>query len=90
MLFPGRYETASEPAPNPLPATAILAPVRWNLVEEIQRSHANVPPPAGCPLTKLFVPPQFRLQVMQWVHEAPSSGHPGIRRSTQLVRRRFW
>ncbi|KAK3560129.1 hypothetical protein QTP86_033940 [Hemibagrus guttatus] len=27
---------------------------------------------------------------MQWVHEAPSSGHPGIRRSTQLIRRRFW
>ncbi|KAK3544108.1 hypothetical protein QTP86_001806 [Hemibagrus guttatus] len=27
---------------------------------------------------------------MQWVHEAPSSGHPGIRRSTQLVRNRFW
>ncbi|KAK3572475.1 hypothetical protein QTP86_033904 [Hemibagrus guttatus] len=33
---------------------------------------------------------QFRLQVMQWVHEAPSSGHPGIRRSTQLIRHRFW
>ncbi|KAK3520545.1 hypothetical protein QTP70_026147 [Hemibagrus guttatus] len=27
---------------------------------------------------------------MQWVHEAPSSGHPGIRRSTQLTCRRFW
>ncbi|KAK3522303.1 hypothetical protein QTP86_002340 [Hemibagrus guttatus] len=27
---------------------------------------------------------------MQWVHEVPSSGHPGIRRSTQLARRRFW
>ncbi|KAK3519805.1 hypothetical protein QTP70_006487 [Hemibagrus guttatus] len=27
---------------------------------------------------------------MQWVHEAPSSGHPGIRRSTQLTRCRFW
>ncbi|KAK3566460.1 hypothetical protein QTP86_033941, partial [Hemibagrus guttatus] len=27
---------------------------------------------------------------MQWIHEAPSSGHPGIQRTTQLVRRRFW
>ncbi|KAK3537627.1 hypothetical protein QTP70_017028 [Hemibagrus guttatus] len=27
---------------------------------------------------------------MQWVHEAPSSGHPGTRRSTQLISRRFW
>ncbi|KAK3523069.1 hypothetical protein QTP86_012643 [Hemibagrus guttatus] len=56
-----RFETASDPVlVEPiLPATAILAPVRWNLV-------------------------------MQWIHEAPSSGHPGIRRTTQLVRRRFW
>ncbi|KAK3545273.1 hypothetical protein QTP70_002933, partial [Hemibagrus guttatus] len=87
-----RFETASNPVlvEPMLPATAILAPVRWNLVEEIQRSHADDPPPAGCPPTKIFVPPPFRLQVMQWIHEAPSSGHPGIRRTTQLVRRRFW
>ncbi|KAK3551428.1 hypothetical protein QTP70_017324 [Hemibagrus guttatus] len=39
---------------------------------------------------KLTSAEHFRQQVMQWVHEAPSSGHPGIRRSTQLIRRRFW
>ncbi|KAK3548052.1 hypothetical protein QTP70_004285 [Hemibagrus guttatus] len=86
------FETTSKPTRiEPiLPVTAILAPVQWNLVEEIQHAHANEPPPAGCPPNRLFVPPQFRLQVMQWVHEAPSSGHPGIRRSTQLIRHRFW
>ncbi|KAK3552956.1 hypothetical protein QTP86_029636 [Hemibagrus guttatus] len=73
-----------------LPVTAILAPVQWNLMEEIQRTHTNKPPPASCPPNRIFVPPQFRLQVMQWVHEAPSSGHPGIQKSTQLVRHRFW
>ncbi|KAK3507690.1 hypothetical protein QTP70_033867 [Hemibagrus guttatus] len=59
-----RFDTASDPVlVEPiLPATAILAPVRWNLVEEIQRSHADDPPPAGCPPTKIFVPPPFRLQ----------------------------
>ncbi|KAK3518698.1 hypothetical protein QTP70_008581 [Hemibagrus guttatus] len=40
------------------------------------------------PPTTILAP--FRTQVIQWVHEAPSSGHPGVRRSTQLVRRRFW
>ncbi|KAK3522991.1 hypothetical protein QTP86_010489 [Hemibagrus guttatus] len=87
-----QFEASSEPvqADLMLPATTILAPVRWNLVEEIRRAHADEPPPAGCPPTKIFVPLQFRLQVMQWVHEAPSSGHPGIRRSTQLIRHRFW
>ncbi|KAK3539043.1 hypothetical protein QTP86_023635 [Hemibagrus guttatus] len=87
-----QFQAANEPAQPDiiLSATAILAPVQWNLVEEIRRAHANEPPPAGCPPTKIFVPLHFRQQVMQWVHEAPSSGHPGIRRSTQLVRHRFW
>ncbi|KAK3526339.1 hypothetical protein QTP70_024273 [Hemibagrus guttatus] len=87
-----QFEAASEPVQPDLilPATAILAPVQWNLVEEIWRAHADEPPPTGCLPTKVFVPQQFRLQVMQWVHEAPSSGHPGIRRATQLIRRRFW
>ncbi|KAK3518308.1 hypothetical protein QTP86_018814, partial [Hemibagrus guttatus] len=73
-----------------LPATALLAPVRWDLLGEIRRAHAEEPPPADCPPRRLFVPSQFRTQVMRWVHEAPSSGHPGARRSAQLVSRRFW
>ncbi|KAK3523568.1 hypothetical protein QTP70_002476 [Hemibagrus guttatus] len=87
-----QFEADDEPTQPDviLPATAILAPVQWNLIEEIRRAHADEPPPAGCPSTKLFVPLHFRQQVMQWVHGAPSSGHPGIRRSTQLVRNRFW
>ncbi|KAK3536584.1 hypothetical protein QTP86_013781, partial [Hemibagrus guttatus] len=87
-----QFEVASEPGQPDLilPATAILAAVQWDLVEEIQRAHADKPPPAGCLPTKIFMPQQFRPQVMQWVHEAPSSGHPGIRQSTQLIRCRFW
>ncbi|KAK3518108.1 hypothetical protein QTP70_033325, partial [Hemibagrus guttatus] len=87
-----QFEADDEPTQPDviLPATAILAPVQWNLIEEIRRAHTDEPPPAGCPPTKLFVPLHFRQQVMQWVHEAPSSGHPGIRRSTQLVRNWFW
>ncbi|KAK3518322.1 hypothetical protein QTP86_018839 [Hemibagrus guttatus] len=86
-----QFEAASEPMQPDLilPATAILAPVQWSLMEEIRRAHADEPPPAGCPATKVFVPLQFCHQVMQWVHEAPSSRHPGIRRSTQLAHRRF-
>ncbi|KAK3539465.1 hypothetical protein QTP70_008497 [Hemibagrus guttatus] len=73
-----------------LPATALLAPVWWDLLGEIRRAHSKEPPPADCPPRQLFVPSQFRPQVMRWVHEAPSSGHPGTRRSAQLVSRCFW
>ncbi|KAK3570675.1 hypothetical protein QTP86_024977, partial [Hemibagrus guttatus] len=55
-----------------------------------QARTAFLQPPASCPPDRTFVPQLFWQQVMQWVHEAPSSGHPGIHRSTQLTRRRFW
>ncbi|KAK3507323.1 hypothetical protein QTP70_014295 [Hemibagrus guttatus] len=59
-----QFEASSEPvqADLILPVTAILAPVRWNLVEEIRRAHADEPPPAGCPPAKIFVPLQFHPQ----------------------------
>ncbi|KAK3572708.1 hypothetical protein QTP86_006000 [Hemibagrus guttatus] len=87
-----QFEAANESGQPDLilPATAMLAPVQSDLVKEIQRAHADEPPPAGCPPNKLFVPQQFWSQVMHWVHEAPSSGHPWTRRSIQLIRRRFW
>ncbi|KAK3553413.1 hypothetical protein QTP70_003573 [Hemibagrus guttatus] len=86
-----QFEVSSEPVEPDLilSAAAILAPVQWSLMEEIRRAHINEPPPAGCHATKVFVPLQFRRQVMQLVHEAPSSGHPGIRRSIQLTCCRF-
>ncbi|KAK3545018.1 hypothetical protein QTP86_033218 [Hemibagrus guttatus] len=87
-----QFEAQSEPSQADLifPAAAILAPVRWSLIEEIRRAHADESPPANCLATKVYVPLQFRQQVLQWVHEAPSSGHPGILRSTLLTLRRFW
>ncbi|KAK3548239.1 hypothetical protein QTP70_005825 [Hemibagrus guttatus] len=58
-LFFTRFQFTVKPI---LPATVILAPVQWNLVEEIRDAHTDNPPPTGCPPTKIFVPPQFRLQ----------------------------
>ncbi|KAK3523452.1 hypothetical protein QTP86_033611 [Hemibagrus guttatus] len=53
-----QFEAQSEPAQpdHILPAAAILAPGRWSLMEEIRRAHANEPPPANCPATKLRPP----------------------------------
>ncbi|KAK3507071.1 hypothetical protein QTP70_003881 [Hemibagrus guttatus] len=80
-----RFETASDPVlVEPiLPATAILARVRWNLVEEIQRSHADDPPPAGCPPTRIFVPPPFRLQMWRGTfgHAPPALRHGPVANS---------
>ncbi|KAK3518095.1 hypothetical protein QTP70_033320 [Hemibagrus guttatus] len=50
-------------------------------MEEIRRAHADEPPPASCPPDRTFVPQLFQQKLMQWVHEAPSSGHPGVDQS---------
>ncbi|KAK3570670.1 hypothetical protein QTP86_024756 [Hemibagrus guttatus] len=56
-----KFEAQSEPSQPDLilPAAAILAPDRWSLIEEIQRAHADKPPPVNCPSTKVYVPLQF-------------------------------
>ncbi|KAK3506210.1 hypothetical protein QTP70_002182 [Hemibagrus guttatus] len=42
-----QFEADDEPTQPDviLPATAILAPVQWNLIEEIRRAHTDEPPP---------------------------------------------
>ncbi|KAK3568984.1 hypothetical protein QTP86_021609 [Hemibagrus guttatus] len=49
-----QFEASSKPVQPDLilPVTAILAPVRWSLMEEIRRAHTDKPLPAGCPATK--------------------------------------
>ncbi|KAK3546665.1 hypothetical protein QTP70_031406, partial [Hemibagrus guttatus] len=39
-----------------LPPSIVLAPIRWNLVEEIQQVEVNKPPRPACPPSKLYVP----------------------------------
>ncbi|KAK3509718.1 hypothetical protein QTP70_008464 [Hemibagrus guttatus] len=85
-------ESKSSPTlPDPiLPSSLILAPIQWNLVKEIQRTHAKEAPPAACPPSKLYVPALLRLRVLQWVHDSPSNSHPGIQCTAQLTQRPFW
>ncbi|KAL0152968.1 hypothetical protein M9458_051721 [Cirrhinus mrigala] len=65
--------------PEPiLPLTIILAPVAWDIMEEIQRRHEQDPPPPQCPPNKHYVPQDMRHQVLQWVHTSLSTGHPVI------------
>ncbi|KAI2662443.1 Transposon Tf2-9 polyprotein [Labeo rohita] len=77
--------------PEPiLPPTVILAPVSWDIMEEIQRRHDQDPPPPQCPPNKHYVPQEMRHQVLQWVHTSLSAGHPGISRTLHLLKNSFW
>ncbi|KAK3516588.1 hypothetical protein QTP70_021959, partial [Hemibagrus guttatus] len=42
------------PHPEPiLPPAVVLGPIQWDLIEEIQRAHADEAPPTACPPSKL-------------------------------------
>ncbi|KAK3523738.1 hypothetical protein QTP70_009254 [Hemibagrus guttatus] len=77
--------------PDPiLPPSAILAPNQWDLMEVIRQAHAGDPPPVTCPPAKLYVPALLCQRIMKRVHESLSSGHPGVKCTTHLVRQKFW
>ncbi|KAM8945856.1 protein-glutamine gamma-glutamyltransferase E-like [Pelodytes ibericus] len=39
---------------------------------------------------KVFVPPEARLQVLQYYHNSPAAGHGGVRQTKDLIQRTFW
>ncbi|KAL0204491.1 hypothetical protein M9458_002509, partial [Cirrhinus mrigala] len=68
-----------------LPASVILAPVTWDIM-----GHAQDPPPVDCPTNLTYVPVHLRSRVLSEVHSTPSSGHPGIEATIELLHNRFW
>ncbi|KAL0193439.1 hypothetical protein M9458_011735 [Cirrhinus mrigala] len=73
-----------------LPASVILAPVTWDIMTENTEGHAQDPPPINCPTNLTYVPVHLRSRVLSEVHSTPSSGHPGIEATIELLLNRFW
>ncbi|KAL0195339.1 hypothetical protein M9458_008911, partial [Cirrhinus mrigala] len=73
-----------------IPTSVILAPVAWDIMTEITESHTQDPPPDDCPANLTYVPVPLRSRVLSEVHSNPSSGHPGIEATIDLLRNRFW
>lgn len=74
---------------NPAPSI-VLAPICWDLMEEVQQAQQSEPPSPECPPSKQYVPTNLCTQLIQWVHTAPSSGHWGIQRTTSLLQNALW
>lgn len=86
-----QHEFALSPPTNEpiLLSTLILAPVQWDLMTEIADAQSSESPPPDCPPNCNYVPVALRRRVTQWVHNSPSSDHPGITTTMQLVSNRF-
>ncbi len=88
----GQYESSILPPTKKsiISPTLILAPIQWDIVTEISEAQATDPPPAESPPNRTYVPHALRHRVIQLVHSTPSSGHPGIAATIQLLTNRFW
>ncbi|KAL0181849.1 hypothetical protein M9458_021224 [Cirrhinus mrigala] len=87
-----RYDPPTENLPPEpiLPSSIIIAPVTWDIMEELQREQQHNPTPNNCPPNKQYVPHNLRQRIMQWVHTSISTGHPGISRALRLLQNSFW
>lgn len=73
-----------------IPSTIILGPIQWDIMTEISEAQRIEPPPPETPQNRTFVPQTLRQRVLHQVHSTPSSGHPGITATIQLLSNRFW
>ncbi|KAK3559980.1 hypothetical protein QTP86_033681, partial [Hemibagrus guttatus] len=84
---PVHAESDLEPILGP---TVIVAPIRWDIMEEIHQAQQGEDPPTECPPGRLYVPASSLRHTIKWVHSAHSTGHPGVNQTTQLLRNTFW
>ncbi|KAL0155832.1 hypothetical protein M9458_050095, partial [Cirrhinus mrigala] len=81
----------SPPSPGTiLPSSVIVAPVAWDIMTEISEALTQDPTPANCPDRLTYVPLALRSRVLSLTHSTPSSGHPGIEATLNLLSNRFW
>ena len=83
----------SDPAPAPstvLSPQCLIGAARWDIESMVRTALSGESGPSACPPNCLFVPQSVRPQVLQWGHSSKLACHPGVRRTTALVKQRFW
>uniref|UniRef100_A0A8C5CEZ5 Gypsy retrotransposon integrase-like protein 1 n=1 Tax=Gadus morhua TaxID=8049 RepID=A0A8C5CEZ5_GADMO len=87
--FPESPDETAEPS-TIVPASCLVAAVTWEIEEKVRAASLNLPAPSSCPPDRLFVPASLRSEVLQWGHASRLACHPGIQRTQDFLRRRFW
>uniref|UniRef100_A0A3B1KG24 Gypsy retrotransposon integrase-like protein 1 n=1 Tax=Astyanax mexicanus TaxID=7994 RepID=A0A3B1KG24_ASTMX len=73
-----------------VPPARILAPLCWGLLDAVRRAQQVDPDPGNGPPGRDFVPTSLRKRVLDWGHASLQTAHPGVTRTLEFVRRRFW
>ncbi|XP_075431242.1 GDP-D-glucose phosphorylase 1 isoform X2 [Ascaphus truei] len=73
-----------------LPHERILATSTFKNLDKHLHSQRRIPKDLVVPDNKLFVPSKIVPEVLSWGHSSKSAGHPGFKKTTDLIRRNFW
>ncbi len=73
-----------------LPEKVVISTLTWEVESKVKTALEGVTPPPGCPPSRLFVPEGLRSDVIRWGHCSNVACHPGVNRTSCLVKQRFW
>ncbi len=73
-----------------VPQEFFVSAVTWEIESKVRTASQGVTPPSGCPPGHLFVPETLRSDVIRWSHCSKVACHPGVSRTTFLIKQRFW
>ncbi len=85
--------TPSERLSSPegiIPEILVVSTLTWEIELKVRTALEKVTPPSGCPTSRLFVPERLRSDIIRWGHCCNVACHPGIGRTSFLVKQRFW
>ncbi|KAI3361840.1 hypothetical protein L3Q82_002169 [Scortum barcoo] len=88
-----QFQRDEDVAPCPdtiISSSHLVALLTWEIEERVKAAQESQPGPSACPQYRLFVPPSLRSDVLQWAHSSRLTCHPGIQRTIDVVRQRFW
>uniref|UniRef100_A0A3B3HIF1 Gypsy retrotransposon integrase-like protein 1 n=1 Tax=Oryzias latipes TaxID=8090 RepID=A0A3B3HIF1_ORYLA len=73
-----------------IPSTCIVGALTWDIENRVLQAQGEEPDHPPCPNGTLFVPTNLRSDVISWGHTSRVSCHGGVRRTLNLLRRRFF
>jgi hypothetical protein len=88
-----RLYSPEDPSTEPttiLPPACRIATLTWEVESAVRLAQGQQPDPGSGPPNRLFVPDDVRSRVLLWGHSSKLTCHPGITRTLNFIRRRFW
>ena len=88
-----RLYSAEDPCrvPEPiLPPSCLVATLTWEIESAVLQAQGQQPDPGTGPPNRLFVPDSVRSRVLTWAHSTKLTCHPGMMRTLDFLRQRFW